>query len=310
MNLNQTSWNILAKLADRDDVEIHEFEFLNGSEKRATVLDVGVINNSKLKDEENIGIKVAEASMGGLGKVKISEEKIHVEIPKDVEIATLSCQLAGWGININDKEALASGPARILAKKPIELIERVGYYEESEKGALILETEILPNKKVCEKILNGTKVNEIIIAAFKGNSKVNLINILARIVEVGVFRLHNLSYDIKRIKYSEGEVPIPTEFDETSEVIFKANDAIIYSSNVLFKVEGWDSELTNKMVSTSSSIYGKSFKEIFQKFEENFYKIPQEIFAPAKITIIDLKDGKEYAAGEIKEKKEVLIFKP
>ena len=82
--------------------------------------------------------------------------------------------------------------------------------------------------------------------------------------------------------------------------MFATNDAIIYSGEVLFKVRGWNPELTPKMVSSSSSQYGKSFEEIFQEAGGDFYKIPPEIFAPAKVKIVDLENGKEYEAGEVR----------
>lgn len=292
MNLNENSYNVLNELKKSKCVKSISFNFPDG--KKATILDF--LDFRVFNDEEKIGIKIAESSMGGLGKVKISEdEKLHVKIPEKVAIATLSSQLAGWTIKINEKNFLGSGPGRILAKKPKEIIEKVDYYEKSEKAALILETEILPKKETCKKILDDCKAKKLIIATFKGNSKIGMINVLARIVEVGVLRLHTLGYDVKKINSAEGFVRIP-KFSK--DAMFNANDAIIYNSFVKIEVDGWDTKLTEKTVSNYSKFYGKKFKEIFLISGENFYKIPQEIFAPAGMKIIDLKDGKEYYAGK------------
>lgn len=286
--INEKAYELLRELITREEVVVSESDLPQG---KVTLLDCGV--NSKISENE-VGSKVAEASMGGLGSVSIVEKKVKVEIPSQVALATLSCQLAGWSIKINGKNSLGSGPARILARKPKNIIDQVGYHEEAEKAALILETDNLPRKEVCEEILMATKAKELVIAVFKGTSQVGLINILARVVELGVFRLNHLGYDVRKINYAQGKVPL------SKPGIFATNDALIYSSEILFKVEQWDEELTEKAVSSCCPSYGKSFQEIFQEAGEDFYKIPPEIFAPAKIIIADLEKGKEYKAGEVK----------
>ena len=118
---------------------------------------------------------------------------------------------------------------------------------------------------------------------------------MARVVEVGVFRLNQLGYDARKIIYAQGEVPL------SAPGISATNDTLIYSSEILFKVNGWDEVLTGKAVSSYSPSYGKSFQEIFQEAGQDFYKIPPETFAPAKVRIVDLETGREYTAGEIKK---------
>lgn len=289
VTLNERTYSLLYKLKEAEQVEAFEFETPEG---RVTLLDVGV--KVKISDKE-IGKKVAKASMGGIGKVKISD-KVEVEIPTCVAIATLSCQLAGWGIKIKNQLALGSGPARILAKKPEKIIREVGYYEESDQAALILETDTLPSKEICGKILKETNADSLIIAAFKGHSLTGLINVLARIVEVGVFRLNRLGFNVEKIKSAQGEVPL------SKPEIFSTNEAIIYSGEVFFKVESWNPELTEKVVSKSSKAYGKPFRQIFEEAGKDFYQIPPDIFAPAKVTIFDLEKVKEYQAGEVRRR--------
>jgi len=294
LNLNKRTYRILQGIGEG---ETTEFSINN---KKATVIDLGV--GVKIDDglSKEIGISVAEATMGSLGKVKIEGDRVNVEIPEHPVIATLCCQLAGWSVEIEGKKKLGSGPARILANKPREIIDRVGYHESSERSSLILETDILPNKKTCEKILEDTKSNELIIAAFRDDTIIGLINVLARIVEVGIFRLYNLGYDVNRIVSAKGNVPIPPF---TREMMFTSNDAIIYQGTVSLKVNGWDSEITEKAVSKSSMVYGKSFKEIFQEAGGNFYRIDPEIFAPARLNVTDLRGGKEYSAGVLRRNK-------
>lgn len=289
MNLNESTYRVLHELKKRKKINAMEFSF-NG--KKAIVLDFV----DSISSDGETALTIAEASLGLLGKISIEKQKLKVEIPEKVAIATLSCQFAGWRISINNSNALASGPGKILAKKPAELIEKVGYYEKAEKSALLLETDYLPDNETCKKILDETNSKEILIIVFKTASYIGLINILARVVELEVFRLYNLGYDINKILYAKGEVQIP-KLD--SNVMANANDALIYSSFVFFKVDGWDFNLTESAISRASKLYGKKFSDIFREYENDFYKLPKEIFAPAKVKIVDVKRNKEYVAGKI-----------
>ncbi|MEM2918972.1 MAG: methenyltetrahydromethanopterin cyclohydrolase [Candidatus Altiarchaeota archaeon] len=289
MNLNESTYRILYELKKRKKINAEEFSF-NG--KKAIVLDF--INTISSDDET--ALTIAEASLGLLGKISIEKQKLKVEVPEKVAVATLSSQLAGWKISIKGGNALASGPGRILAKKPEELVERVGYYEKAEKAALLIETDHLPDNETCKEILEQTNSKEILIVAFKTASYIGLINILARVVELEVFRLYNLGYDIGKILYAKGEVSIPKL---NSNVMTNANDALIYSSFVFLKVNGWDFNLTDKAISMSSKFYGKKFSDIFKEYGNDFYKLPKEIFAPAKVKVVDIKRNREYVAGRI-----------
>jgi len=76
------------------------------------------------------------------------------------------------------------------------------------------------------------------------------------------------------------------------DIMYASNDAIIYRGTVSMETENWDPELTEKAVSKASPAYGRSFKDIYNEADGDFYKIDQQIFAPARIKIKDLRDGK------------------
>ena len=293
LKLNQNTYLALEKVKSNKCVSSLEYD-LEG--RKATVLDIGVTDRIKGKPAEKLGLIIADASMGFLGKTRIDEGTLTVEISRDPLIATLGCQLAGWAIEIDGKKRLGSGPARILARKPGKIIDATGYIESSDKAALILETNSLPGLDECQKILDETKAKELIIAAFREDSTIGLINVLARIVEVGMFRLHNIGYDTQKVIWAKGTVPIPPL---GKDIMYTSNDAIIYRGTVSLETEGWDAALTDKAVSKISSAYGKNFKEIFTDAGSDFYKIDPQIFAPAHIAVKDLQDGKSYAAGGV-----------
>jgi methenyltetrahydromethanopterin cyclohydrolase len=275
MNLNSSSYKILEELMDGKNACIEEFDA--GS---VTLLDVGL----NLEGNTDTALRVAEATLAGLGRIEM-DDNIRVEIEKMPAVATLSSQMAGWCIKMGEGIALGSGPVRILAKKPKNVIEKIGYFEASDKGALILETPVALDRETCQKILEETGVKYLIIAVFSENSMTGLINVLSRVVEVGIFRLFNLGYDVKRILYARGEVPM---IELSGNVMFGANDAIIYKGSVELKVNGWDPWLTRKAISKHSSAYGKPFRDIFREAGGNFYNIPADIFAPADLKVTDL----------------------
>lgn len=281
MNLNEKCYGILKELESVADVTEYE---------NSKVLDLGVNKNL----DRDTGIKVAEVTMGSLGEVKIEDNKIHVSIPEKPSIACLSCQLAGWAIPIGGKNKLGSGPARILARKPFEIIDKIGYREESDKAAIAIETSTLPDEETCNYVLENTGAKELIIAAFNGNSEVGLINIMARVIEMALFRLDNLGYDTNQIISAEGTAPLPKLDDR---IMFTSNDAIIYGGSVRIEVKDWDAELTEKAVSKASKFYGRSFEEIFNEAGGDFYNIDPDIFAPAELDISF--EGNHYHVGSI-----------
>jgi len=292
LKVNEKAYKLL------DEIET-ERKTINVENGEVIVLDIGVTEKTKkIGDNIDVGIKTAEAAMGGLGRIHINDNKIYVSIPEYPSIATLSCQMAGWKFRINNEIAIGSGPAKIPAKIPKETIERIGYLENPEKVALLLETNILPDEGVARKILEKTKAKKAIVAAFKGNSKIGLINVLARVVEMGFYRMDYLKFDTNKAISGEGSVPIP-KINE--DIMYTSNDALIYGAEVKINVNDWDENLTDKISSSSSPAYGKLFKEIFTEAGGDFYKIDLGIFAPAKVIIKDIKNKKEYVSGHIND---------
>ena len=235
--------------------------------------------------------------MGELGRVYIKDKRITVKIEKNPSVATLGCQLAGWAIDINGKNKLGSGPARILARKPGVVIDAIGYHESPENAAILIETDVLPNEAICRKLLEDTCAKKLIVACFSGNSMVGLINVMARVIEVAIYRLYNLGYDVNRIISASGTAPIPPM---SKDIMFTANDALIYGGSVSLVVNEWDPKLTEMAISKASDAYGRSFKEIFLEAGD-FYKVDPGIFATAGLKVTDITNGMEYTAGEINE---------
>ncbi|MFH1788790.1 MAG: methenyltetrahydromethanopterin cyclohydrolase [Candidatus Altiarchaeota archaeon] len=288
MKLNLDAFRILEKALA--DVPVKR---LDG----ARIIDLGVKARLSEAISWEIASSVAEACLGGLGEVNVGSETVTVKIPTKPALACLGSQMSGWAVNLGGETALGSGPARILAVKPRDVYERLGYSEKSDKTVLCLESKFLPDEEACNAIISKTGVKAAFIVVYPPDSVVGLVQVLARVVEMGVYRLDFLGYDTRKIVSAKGSAPLPKL---NSDVMYAANDAIIYGGFVELVVDGWDASLTEKCVSSSSPAYGKPFKEIFTEAGGDFYKIDPAIFAPAQVRITDKKSGKTITAGERK----------
>ena len=277
MKLNERACVLLSGLAGIDGVREKQFAL---NDHKATVFDVGVAARLTEKHSRKAGLLTAAASAGGLAFISINGRVLSVKIPKHVALATLGCQMAGWAIPVGGETALGSGPARILAQKPSAIYQKIRYHETAKQAALLLEAKSLPDEQTFNYVFEKTNVNELVVAVFKGDSPVGLLNVLARVVELAVFRLDYLGYDANKIVSARGSVRIPKEAGMCA-----ANDALIYDSSVELQVKQWDDSLAEKCVSTSSSCFGKKFKELYEQAGCNFYKMDESIFAPARLTV-------------------------
>ena len=292
MNTNKNAYEILNSI----ECEKKVFELQGG---KVTVLDLGVTNDAGSSKE--IGLKVASATMGGLGNVSLThqdgKEMIVVEIAENPAIATLACQMAGWRIKIEGKTALGSGPARIPARQPEEIYEFLNYSEKTDVASLALETNILPTEETAKLILEKSGAGDVIVAAFRGDSEIGLMNVIARVVEMAFFALEQMKFEVGKITYGWGTAPLPKL---TKDVMFTSNDALIYGGVVKLKTEKWEEGLAEKIVSHASPTFGKPFKELFEEAGD-FYKMDPKIFAPAQVTVEDEATGKTYKAGGVKK---------
>ena len=80
---------------------------------------------------------------------------------------------------------------------------------------------------------------------------------------------------------------------------------ILYGGRTYFEVEHENDENLQKIVmktpSSESRNYGKPFYDTFKESGFDFYKVDPELFAPAVVTINNLKTGKITTAGKINE---------
>ena len=284
-------------------IEVHD------GPKNCKIIDAGI----KVQGCMEVGLKIAEICLGGLGKVEILPPSDNGENNWCVNVranhAVLAClgsQYAGWSLNHKDFFSLGSGPARAIAQRE-EIFSEINYSDAHTKTVLVLEVEKEPPVEIIEKISNDCKIkpeNLTFILTPTTSISGNL-QVISRILEVAIHKAHELNFPLENIIDGMGTTPIPPIGKNFIEGMGRTNDSIIYGGTVILICKGSDEELKNlskNLTSKTSKDYGKPFKDIFEAYNRDFYKIDGSLFSPAKVIINSIESGKTFISGEINNK--------
>ena len=301
------------------DSLIKNYEKLNLLIKRgplgSKVVDAGV----KTVGSIEAGLQISEICLGGLGKVNlIPSEKyknssyfLSVFASKPV-LACLGSQYAGWSLSSQNFFSLGSGPVRSIAQKE-EIFKELNYTDKSNKTSIILEVDQYPPAEIVKKISEDTKIksNEITFILTPTTSIAGNIQVVARVLEVAIHKIHELKFPLEKIVHGIGHAPLPPLARNFVSGMGRTNDSIIYGGIVQLFMKGSDVELkklAKDLPSQNSKDYGKPFEAIFEKYKRDFYKIDGLLFSPAQVIINSLESGKTYSYGKVNKKLIELSF--
>jgi len=271
-----------------------------------TIIDAGI----KIKGSEQAGKLIAEICMGGLGIINLKKTNTFPHWPLETKveskhpvISCLASQYAGWNLSHEKFYALASGPGRAIARRE-ELFKDLQYVDQSKFVYLVMEVDKTPPKEIIEKISNDCKTTaeNIILILTPTQSISGVIQVVSRVSEVGLHKLHTLKFPLENVEEVCGSAPIPPVSKDFITSMGRTNDAILYGGNVELKVRGTDeqiSKLAKNLPSTSSKDYGKPFAEIFKNYKGDFYAIDPNLFSPGKVTITSLETNKIFVEGKL-----------
>ena len=271
-----------------------------------TIIDAGI----KIKGSEQAGKLIAEICMGGLGIINLKKTNTFPHWPLETKveskhpvISCLASQYAGWNLSHKKFYALASGPGRAIARRE-ELFKDLQYVDQSKFVYLVMEVDKTPPKEIIEKISNDCKTTaeNIILILTPTQSISGVIQVVSRVSEVGLHKLHTLKFPLENVEEVCGSAPIPPVSKDFITSMGRTNDAILYGGNVELKVRGTDeqiSKLAKNLPSTSSKDYGKPFAEIFKNYKGDFYAIDPNLFSPGKVTITSLETNKIFVEGKL-----------
>lgn len=272
------------------------------------VIDCGIAVAGGLE----AGRLLAEACMGGLGRVEISEYNadglrfpgVSVRTDHPAE-ACLASQYAGWAIHPEGYFAMGSGPLRAVASVETELYERLGYSEPAaDRGVLVLETRTPPTDAVAEWVAARANhaADRLTFLAAPTASIAGSVQISARVIETALHKVDHLGFDVRHIVSAVGSAPLAPVAKNDIRAIGRTNDCVLYGGVVHLTVYAEDDELVElvpRVPSSASSDYGTPFYELFQRYEGDFYKVDPELFSPAEVHIHNVASGRTFRAGAL-----------
>ncbi len=275
-----------------------------------TIIDAGIDARGGLE----AGRRIAEICMGGLGHVALNMGagkwplalSVHAANPV---LACLGSQYAGWSLDHGEGQAafraLGSGPGRALAQKE-KLFAQLGYRDSATSTCLVLEVDQAPPLELIEKVSRDCHVaaEQLTFILTPTRSLAGLVQIVARVLEVALHKVHVLGFPLDQIIDGAGSAPLPPPAKDFVTSMGRSNDAILFGGRVRLFVDCSDTDarqLAQQLPSSASRDYGKLFAQVFKNVDYDFYKIDPLLFAPAEVIVSTLQGGKTFRAGSVNE---------
>lgn len=259
------------------------------------------------------GLLVGEICMGGLGHVALRSGGSGWPTWLDVRssqpvLACLGSQYAGWSLAASKEEtggkkffALGSGPARALAAKE-KLFAELAYQDAAQQGVLVMEVDRPPPAVVIDKVLRdcGLPPEGLTVILTPTSSPAGTTQVVARVLEVALHQAHEQGFALADIVDGSATAPLPAPSPDGVQAMGRTNDAILYGGQVHLTVKGDDAAacaLARQLPSGNSRDHGRSFAEIFQEVQFDFYKIDPALFAPAEVWVSNISSGNTWHGG-------------
>jgi len=305
ISVNKKALLILKKMiARKDELQLHVKKFPKG----ATVIDAGVAAPGGYA----AGLMITRVCMGGLSEVSLSSQTYGdlnlptINVATDhPPISTLAAQFAGWEIKVGDYFGMGSGPARALALKPRDIYSQIEYKDEADEAVIVLESDKLPSEDAIAYIASecGVKPAKTYAIVTPTKSIAGSVQISGRIVEIGIFKLRKLGLDPKTILYGFGSAPIASLHPKSARSMGRTNDVLYYGGTTYYTLTHDDDEKLKEIVRKAPSAtaigYGKPFYDIFKAAGFDFYKIDENLFAPAVVSVNNIKTGQTLRSGQM-----------
>lgn len=307
LSVNRLAAPLVARLLEQADSLGVKVEQLPGGVR---LVDAGIDARGSVA----AGLLIGEICMGGLGRVRLSGRAsdgwptwLEVSSAQPV-LACLASQYAGWSLAASKEEAggkrffsLGSGPARALAARE-DLFAELDYRDESDSGALVLEVDRRPPAIVVDKVLRdcGLAPEALTLVLTPTTSLAGTTQVVARVLEVAMHKAHELGFALDAIVDGSAAAPLPSPSPDGGVAMGRTNDAILYGGRVHLNVRCDDAaarDLAERLPSSNSRDYGRSFADIFRDYDYDFYKIDPALFAPAEVWISNLASGRTWHAG-------------
>jgi methenyltetrahydromethanopterin cyclohydrolase len=308
MGLNAGGHEIAAELI-RQAAELAATVHTRGGVR---VLDCGV----EARGSDAAGLGMARVALGGAGEVTLSAAGADqtaawpgcpwptVRVTSDRAVAAcLASQYAGWKVAAPGFFAMASGPMRAAIGREA-LFDELGMRERPTVAAGLLETARLPPPEVCHDlaVAAGVEPDQLILLVARTASPAGTLQVVARSLETAIHKLHDLGFDLGRIRGGSGTAPLPPVAGDDLAAIGRTNDAVLYGGSVVLEVRGDDGDLAEigaAAVSRASPAFGAAFRDVFEAAGRDFYAIDPALFAPARLEFVNVETGRRHVCGGV-----------
>jgi methenyltetrahydromethanopterin cyclohydrolase len=216
----------------------------------------------------------------------------------------MGSQYAGWQVNKDKYFAMGSGPARALIRAEEKLYEELGYSDPARVAVLCLESRTLPPPEITAYIAERAKVppEHLTLLIAPTACVVGGVQVVARVVETGLHKLHELGFDLSKVLSGFGTCPLPPVAKSDLRAIGRTNDAILYGGQVHYTVRADDAELEDvvaRVPASTSRDYGLPFYDTFKGYNFDFYQVDPLLFSPAEIFMTNVVSGRTFHAGQV-----------
>lgn len=301
--LNDRAFELLSAIRIQSELLRIDSHMVEGG---GGLLDFGVNAEGGLQ----AGLALARVCLSGLGSVDLVPGDIGglawplVQVVTDHPTAAcLLSQYAGWQLASGKFFAMGSGPMRAAAARE-ELFSKLDYRETVSFVVGILEGRQFPPATVFQEIAarTGTSSAGVTLAVAPTASPAGTVQVVARSVETALHKLHELGFEVSRIRSACGTAPLaPVARDDLTGIGW-TNDAILYGGQVRLWVRGDDESLAEigpRVPANSSASFGRPFLSIFEAAGRDFYKIDPHLFSPAEVVFHNLDTGRTHRFGGI-----------
>ncbi len=276
----------------------------------SVIVDAGISRAGGIE----AGLRIAEICMAGLGRIHLAGGgpfarwpwMLHVHA-SDPVLACLGSQLAGWQLAVGEGadafHALGSGPGRALAARE-PLFDELGYRDVADSAALVLEVDRPPPAALIDRVLRdcGVAAERLTLILTPTSSLAGTVQIVARVLEVAMHKLHELGFPLDHVVDGVGAAPLPPPSPNFVAAMGRTNDAIIYGGAVQLFVRGPDADarqLAHDLPSTGSRDFGRPFAEVFKAYKGDFYAMDRLLFSPAQVSVTALDSGRSFSGGRV-----------
>ncbi len=258
------------------------------------------------------GLGLARVCLAGQAEVSLTPGEVAgissplIQVVTDNPVAAcMASQYAGWQINLVGKFfAMASGPMRAAWGRE-ELFNDIPGKEKPPVAVGVLEASKLPDDSVAQYLSEQLQLpaNKITLLVAPAASMAGNVQVVARSLETALHKLHELKFDLSQIVSGAGSAPLPPVGKDMLNAIGRTNDAILYGGRVVLWLQGDDEQIAEigpQVPSSASPDFGAPFAAIFDRYDQDFYKIDPLLFSPAEVVFHNLKSGRSHVFGRTK----------